>query len=178
IVARKCEWRWRARKRNWTAPLLRRSKTPSLTWFGTPSTTASSPRKSENGWEKTRPEGWCCGPFTKAGRSTSKSRTTEPPAQFFLWIKLIEAAAHLRPTWLSRLVRHEFPDVQRLLRWCFIHTSAVWVTEIYEQLAHVMFHQAGRIQPDLARLLLPSGQRGSSSSIHPQTARAEERRVG
>ena len=92
------------------------------------------------------------------------------PAQFFLWIKLIEAAAHLRPTWLSRLVRREFPDVQRLLRWCFIHTSAVWVTEIYEQLAHVRFHQAGRIQPDLARLLLPSGQRGSSSSIHPQTA--------
>lgn len=88
------------------------------------------------------------------------------PIEFFVWIKVIEAAAHLRPRWLSRLVRHEYSDVRKLLRWCFLHTSAVWVIEILEQLFHIRYREAGRLEPDLERSLLPSGQRSFPVSSH------------
>jgi len=81
------------------------------------------------------------------------------PAALFAWVKLIEAVQHLRPRWLRRMLWHHFVDVRRLLRWCFIHTSAVWLAEIWEQMTRIRYRSPGPLDSDSVRILLPSAQR-------------------
>ena len=87
------------------------------------------------------------------------------PSAMFAWIKLIEAVQHLRPRWFRRMFWHDFVDLRRLLRWCFLHTSAVWAAEIWEQMTCIRYRSPGPLDPASARILLPSGQRRSPGEV-------------
>jgi anaerobic magnesium-protoporphyrin IX monomethyl ester cyclase len=92
------------------------------------------------------------------------------PAALFAWVKFIEAVQHLRPRWFRRMLCHHSLETRRLLRWCFIHTSAVWAAEIYEQWTSIRYRSPGPLASELASVLLPSGQRQSPLRIvHPES---------
>jgi anaerobic magnesium-protoporphyrin IX monomethyl ester cyclase len=81
------------------------------------------------------------------------------PWQLFLWIKAVEAAAHLRPSWAWRLFRHPFPEVGRILRWSFRHIGMVWLYEIWDQIRRVRFRRPGSLEPAVVSMLLPGRAR-------------------
>ncbi len=56
------------------------------------------------------------------------------PAATFLLVKLMEAAIHLRPRALRRVLAHPDPELRAHLRWCFRNSARVWWAEIAEYL--------------------------------------------
>ncbi|PAX08775.1 magnesium-protoporphyrin IX monomethyl ester anaerobic oxidative cyclase [Sphingomonas lenta] len=53
-----------------------------------------------------------------------------PPWRLFLWVKLIEAVAQLRPRALLRWVWHPDPKIRHAIRWYYRMGRRVWVHEV------------------------------------------------
>jgi anaerobic magnesium-protoporphyrin IX monomethyl ester cyclase len=68
------------------------------------------------------------------------------PWQTATLVKLTEAAVHLRPRALWRLMSHPDREIRRAFRWCVAHSSLVWLAEIAEIVK-------GRSQPGRGRSL-------------------------
>jgi anaerobic magnesium-protoporphyrin IX monomethyl ester cyclase len=99
------------------------------------------------------------------------------PGRLFLWVKAIEAAAHLRPRWLARLFSRRFPETGRLRRWCFPRVSLVWLYELWDQLVHIRFRRPGPVSTDAAARLLP-GQGPAKPQRGGQSAKPSEEGPG
>ncbi len=64
------------------------------------------------------------------------------PWQVFLSVKLMEAAVHLRPRALWRLLAHPDRETRRVMRWCFRRSALVFLAEIAEFAGATRFARA------------------------------------
>lgn len=53
-----------------------------------------------------------------------------PPWRLFLWVKVIEACAQLRPRALARWVWHPDPKIRHAIRWYYRMGKRVWIHEM------------------------------------------------
>ncbi len=79
------------------------------------------------------------------------------PWQVFAAVKLTEAALHLRPRALWRLVRHPDPETRRALCWCLVHAGRVWVGEILDFACRSRFSRQPRAVAEHFAPLEPGG---------------------
>ena len=70
--------------------------------------------------------------------------------RIFALVKLMEAILHLRPRALRRLLFYADPDQRRAYRWCFRHSSPVWLAEIRDFFHGRRLRRAPRALADFA----------------------------
>lgn len=66
------------------------------------------------------------------------------PIRLFVWVKLIEAAAQLRPKALMRLIWHPDPKIRHAIRWYYRMGRRVWIHEILEFVLRNRARPSGR----------------------------------
>ncbi len=70
--------------------------------------------------------------------------TRMAPWRLFLWVKLIEAAAQLRPRALRRLLWNPDPKIRHAIRWYYRMGRRVWIHEIWRFLFHDRYRDEGQ----------------------------------
>ncbi|HEX8666894.1 MAG TPA: magnesium-protoporphyrin IX monomethyl ester anaerobic oxidative cyclase [Allosphingosinicella sp.] len=71
-----------------------------------------------------------------------------PPWRLFLWVKLIEAAAQLRPRALRRWAWHPDPKIRHAIRWYYRMGRRVWLHEVASFLFRDRYRDDGRTVSD------------------------------
>ncbi|MBW6524951.1 magnesium-protoporphyrin IX monomethyl ester anaerobic oxidative cyclase [Sphingomonas sp. RHCKR47] len=75
--------------------------------------------------------------------------TRMPPWRLFLWVKLIEAVAQLRPRAFRRWAWHPDPKIRHAIRWYYRMGRRVWLHEITDFLFRDRRSNDGRTVADL-----------------------------
>ncbi len=71
-----------------------------------------------------------------------------PPWRLFLWVKLIEACAQLRPRALMRWAWHPDPKIRHAIRWYYRMGRRVWFHEILSFFFRDRYREDGRTVSD------------------------------
>ena len=71
-----------------------------------------------------------------------------PPWRLFLWVKLIEAVAQLRPRALLRWAWHSDPKIRHAIRWYYRMGRRVWLHEVASFLFRDRWSSDGRTVAD------------------------------
>ena len=70
------------------------------------------------------------------------------PVRLFLWVKLIEAVAQLRPRALARWAWHPDPKLRHAIRWYYRMGRRVWLHEMASFLFRDRYRDDGRTVAD------------------------------
>jgi len=84
-----------------------------------------------------------------------------PPWRVTLWIKLIEAAAQLRPRSLGRMLAHPDPALRKAMRWYYEIGRKVWPYELF----HFLFLDGRIAQGPTLREFMGPPQDGQSEIL-------------
>lgn len=94
--------------------------------------------------------------------------TRMAPWRLFLWVKLIEAAAQLRPRALRRLIWNPDPRIRHAVRWYYRIGRRVWFHEIASFLLRDRCREDGRALAD---------HLGAAQDHEEEASRVTERRA-
>jgi anaerobic magnesium-protoporphyrin IX monomethyl ester cyclase len=67
-----------------------------------------------------------------------------PPWRLFLWVKLIEAVAQIRPRALMRWIWHPDPKIRHAIRWYYRMGRRVWLHEVFSFLLRDRTRDSGQ----------------------------------
>ena len=95
-----------------------------------------------------------------------------PPWRLFLWVKLIEAVAQLRPRALLRWAWHRDPKIRHAIRWYYRMGRRVWLHEVTSFLFRDRYREDGRTVADHLGLAQDDEEEASRAGA-PITAPAE-----
>jgi anaerobic magnesium-protoporphyrin IX monomethyl ester cyclase len=70
--------------------------------------------------------------------------TRMSPTRLFVWVKLIEATAQLRPKAFMRWIWHPDPKIRHAIRWYYCMGRRVWIHEIWNFIFHDRVRADGR----------------------------------
>jgi len=93
------------------------------------------------------------------------------PGRLFLWVKLIEAAAQLRPRALMRWIWHPDPKIRHAIRWYYRMGRRVWLHEVSSFLFRDRVREDGRTVAD--HLGAPQDHEEEASRVAHQSRRGQ-----
>ncbi|CUS44609.1 MAG: magnesium-protoporphyrin IX monomethyl ester anaerobic oxidative cyclase [Pseudomonadota bacterium] len=93
-----------------------------------------------------------------------------PPWRLFLWVKVIEAAAQLRPRALRRLLWNPDPKIRHAIRWYYRMGRRVWFHEIIGFLFRDSCREEGRTLADFLGAPQDAEEEASRVALRGQKA--------